>query len=1084
MADEEQELPAKVANRTNRSPSSTEATAMIRNRPKLNGALTGIAVTVVCAIAFFIFDAGQHLELSLFDQRVRHCNNLKPDTPIIHVDIDDGALEEVGRWPWRRSQLAEIIRTLDEFGAKCIIVDLLLSEYERPFIDHPRYGSFSDVEPDVQIVGQLSAENDVFGDLELAAAIRSAGNVYLAAQFDILPPGEPDPFEQRLRAWWYPQRNNTPNDVIDAFKLRDTPEERARIRRALLRLRLRTHLLDDFTLSDVELAEKLNCELTEVSSVLAGVKADAARELVAAAWCDAGKALVGKDAALATVLRDAKEKNNADRADVLSAYRHHLGLAALRNSTYPVSAETLTTLHRAIDAVPPHFFLADSAHRIAVVNFSPDLDGAVRRVPVVVNYKGRAVLHLGFAAACDLLGLDPARMTISDDHILTVPPLDTGKPCRVPLDDQGRLIIPWTNTAKHWRAGQDFPHISAAKLWSIVDRRREIETNETAINYLLADVVALTKGEITLVGGQDESASSPTSKASPPPTVLQADNQYRTKVNRQLELRRLAHSVRLQLVADGGASDSEVSSTEGNAIRLETEAAALLKEIQQDQQLAISAVELACEELEEIPTEEFATDAQLREEAKRYRWAKDVIDTDITHYQAANKHLRQAIKKLEAEVAGQLNGKYVFLGFAATAAGDIVVSPIDPRTPGVMCHAQVLNAFLQRRFISPRNPWIDLLLCIALGTLVSLVTAIRGPKFALLTALIVILTYTLLNAYILFLNFDRWIALAGTLVTIAVVWALVTLFRQLTAERERRFFAKQLGQYTSPAIAAKIAESPEAAQAFKSVQTRDVTCFFSDLKGFTTITEQADAEAVQYVLNTYLESMSRAIWSTRGLINKFMGDGIMAFFNASVDPVTDHPHVACESALIAFDELEKLKRAQASHPAGEIFKRLEMRVGLASGSCKNGDLGSELKADYTVIGDVVNLAARLEPANKVFGTRIMISGPTHDAVAEHYEFRYLAELQVKGKTKTVPAYEVVCRKGELSDEQKAYIERFEAGVELYKQRQWDACIVHFTRMLARKVEDPGASRYIDACQEFKTFPPPEDWAGALELKEK
>jgi adenylate cyclase len=161
-----------------------------------------------------------------------------------------------------------------------------------------------------------------------------------------------------------------------------------------------------------------------------------------------------------------------------------------------------------------------------------------------------------------------------------------------------------------------------------------------------------------------------------------------------------------------------------------------------------------------------------------------------------------------------------------------------------------------------------------------------------------------------------------------------------------------------------------------------------------------------------------------------------------------------------------------------------MRVGVATGLCKNGDLGSDLKADYTVIGDVVNLAARLEPANKVFGTQIMVSGPTRESVKDRYEFRYLAELQVKGKARTVPVYELVCRRGELSDEQRAYIERFEVGVALYKERKWDECIVHFTRLLARRFDDLGASRYIDACQEFKVFPPDDDWKGALELKEK
>jgi adenylate cyclase len=524
--------------------------------------------------------------------------------------------------------------------------------------------------------------------------------------------------------------------------------------------------------------------------------------------------------------------------------------------------------------------------------------------------------------------------------------------------------------------------------------------------------------------------------------------------------------------------------TEEKIAELERQAAEMLEAIHLEQKTAVSAVELGCQELEAITPEELAADAGSRQTAARYHRARDLITGDIAVRQAANRQLEEEALKIRGELADRLRDKYVFLGFAATAEGDIVTTPIDPRTNGVMCHAQILNAFLQRRFITPLNLWTSILLCLALGSVSGIVTALRGPKLALLAVLILAAAYAALNAGVLFMQLNAWVALAGVLVVMSVTWAAVTLFRQLTAERERRFFAKQLSQYTSPAIAARIAESPEAAQAFKTVQTREVTCFFSDLKGFTTITEQEDPEVVQYVLNTYLERMCRVIWTNRGLINKFMGDGIMAFFNASVDPLVEHERVACETSLLALNELQKLKAEQHGRPAGRIFERLEMRVGLASGVCMNGDLGSELKADYTVIGDVVNLAARLEPANKVFGTRLMVSGPTRNAVEDRYEFRYLAELQVKGKAQTVPVYEVMCRKGELTDEQREYVRRFEVGLDLYKQRKWDECIVHFTRLLARRPDDVGASRYIDACQEFKVFPPDEGWPGALELKEK
>lgn len=116
---------------------------------------------------------------------------------------------------------------------------------------------------------------------------------------------------------------------------------------------------------------------------------------------------------------------------------------------------------------------------------------------------------------------------------------------------------------------------------------------------------------------------------------------------------------------------------------------------------------------------------------------------------------------------------------------------------------------------------------------------------------------------------DIWAPLAAPETCIFLSWAFVTLYRQLTAEREKRLFAKQLGQYTSPIIAAKLAENPQAAQAFKTVQTRDITAFFSDLKGFTTLTEEEDPEVIQHVLNAYLHRMSEVIWSRHGLLNKF-----------------------------------------------------------------------------------------------------------------------------------------------------------------------------------------------------------------------
>lgn len=1030
----------------------------LKRRQQLSGTLTGMALTTLCVMYFFALDTRQKPELWTLDWRVKEYNRLMPTTPIVHVDIDDNSLDRVGRWPWRRRQTAELLAALQELKPACVMVDLLLSEPERPYDDDPRLDEAQPLGGGVDVVGRISEENRVYGDLELAEAIRSGGNVVMATQFEVRDPREPEPATDRLKRWWSAKKVASIDEALRFLSLPDTREERAKIGRELLRLRMRDELLQRFTLSDRELAERVQCTPVEAAAVVAGVKTAVAVELVGRHFADGAT----PDTVLESILGADKDRQTADRADVLSAIRTQQGLAALRRSTAPLDASMRGRLHRAFDPVPLLNKLGRAAKDIAAVNFRADADGTVRRVPILMNYEGRALAHLGLAAARQIMGLDIGRATLSEGGMLTIPRPEGG-PVRMPLDEGGNLIIPWTATGKAWRAGRDFPHISAAKVWVLADARRQIRSNEMAINYALAEVIAASKGQYQVV-----TASGPAESAQ----VVAADNPYRERVNEQLALARRARFARLM----ENRPAAEVA-------ELERQSEAMLKQIRAEQELAISAVEVTCQDIDRLTAEELA-DPATAAEAKRFRDAQRIIQEDVARLRTANAALERDIAALRAELGPLIKEKYVFLGFAATAQGDIVSTPIDSQTNGVMCHAHVLNGILQGQFITPPSRTLGVWISLLGGAIVSWITSARGPRIALTLTLGLIAAYTLVNAYVFFMVMHWWVLLVAPVATVFVTWAFVTLFRQLTAERDRRLFARELGQYTSPLIAARIAESPEAALAFKTVQTRDVTCFFSDLRGFTTMTEEQDPEVTQHVLNTYLHRMSQVIWARRGLINKFMGDGIMAFFNPSVDPLPDHVRAACDTALEAMEELENLKVDRKSDPASPIFDALYMRIGLASGPCKNGDMGSVLKTDYTVIGDVVNLAARLEPANKVFGTQILVSGPTREAVRDLYEFRYLAELQVKGKGRTVPVYEIAGRKGSLTTEQRQYIERFEAGVELYKQRKWDECIVHFTRILSKRFDDAGASRYIDACQEFKAFPPEEDWRGALELKEK
>ncbi len=1029
-----------------------------RRLQQLQGTLIGLAIAAGTTIVFFARDTEPRLELMSFDWRMRNFNTLEADPRIVHVDIDDGSLDRIGRWPWSRSQMADLIRAISDFEPQLILVDFLFSEPEKLQWDDPRLEA--DGGEAVEMIGELSASNLIQGDLELADSVRDARRVIMAAQIDVRAPGEPLPLAQRIREYLTQHPDADAGMAARALGLHDRTDTQEEIRRVLLRERVCQLLMEDFTLDEKLLADRLAASSDEIAAVLARAKVEAARRRVALLF---ENSVTERDEILSTLLGQQKGRRNADRRDVVAAYNRRIAFSAMSRAFRPIDSQVAARLSRAVEIIPPLAPLTEAALDVAAVNFRADEDGTVRRVPVLIDSPNGAIAHLGLSAAVHGLELNLSEVSLDTDG-LRVSASSDATARRLPLDRDGAMVIHWTGTAGDWRRGRDMPHIPAAKLMAIVDARRGIRDNEIAMKYLLAEVVAAAKGEFTVAASSEEGAADVTRSA---------DALYRGRILEMVELERFLNQARLQQTL----SPEEIAARRNKLDRLRAE-------LDAEEQQAAATVEITLRELDEIPQEEIDADPQLAADAKRFRAAKRIIDVDLAELRRANETLQRSIEGTQAELADHLGGKFVFLGFAATAQGDIVTSPIDPRTNGVMCHAHVLNAILQNRPIRHVPAWVGVLICMAGGAFVSVVTSTQPPRRALLATIGLSAAYFYLNCEVLFKRMDIWVALAAPLICIFVTWAFVTLYRQLTAEREKRLFAKQLGQYTSPIIAARIAENPQAAQAFKTVQTREVTCYFSDLKGFTTLTEEEDPEIIQRVLNTYLHRMSQVIWDQRGLLNKFMGDGVMAFFNASVDPMTEHARAAVEAALTGMEELERLKEERKGDAAARLFTALQMRVGLASGPAMNGDMGSELKADYTVIGDVVNLAARLEPANKVFGTSIMVSGPTRDIVLNDYEFRYLAELQVKGKARTVPVYEVVCRKGKLTDEQREYIARFEAGVELYKQRKWDECIVHFTRILSRRFDDAGASRYIDACQELKTFPPDEDWRGALELKEK
>jgi len=253
---------------------------------------------------------------------------------------------------------------------------------------------------------------------------------------------------------------------------------------------------------------------------------------------------------------------------------------------------------------------------------------------------------------------------------------------------------------------------------------------------------------------------------------------------------------------------------------------------------------------------------------------------------------------------------------------------------------------------------------------------------------------------------------------------------------------------------------------------QNLTVFFSDIADFTTISQKLTPRELAGQLSEYLNELTDVIHDRRGTVDKYIGDAIMAFWNAPLS-VPDHPREACAAALECRRKSDELARrfATAGRPP------FVTRIGLHTGDIIVGNMGSAQRLNYTVIGDAVNLASRLEGLNKVYGTQVIISEDTYRRAAEGFEVRLLDFVIVKGRTEAVTIYELVAEKGEVTAGDLEFLRYFNEGVMAYKRRDWDKALRIFGRSLERRPQDQAGKIFIERCRAFQVNPPPEDWTG-------
>jgi adenylate cyclase len=445
---------------------------------------------------------------------------------------------------------------------------------------------------------------------------------------------------------------------------------------------------------------------------------------------------------------------------------------------------------------------------------------------------------------------------------------------------------------------------------------------------------------------------------------------------------------------------------------------------------------------------------------------------------------------LEGHVPPEKMAQLVLIGTSAIGLNDIKTTPVDPAMPGVEIHAQVLEAALTRAVLSQPNYGIaiEFLAALVLGLLVIAFAPMFGPVTlvavgALFASLLIGTSWYYYTQQRLLIDFT-YPLLSTTSIYLTLIFA--SFVRE---QAQRRQIRSAFGQYLSPALVEQLAQSPE--KLVLGGEEREMTIMFSDVRGFTTISEsyKHDPQGLTALMNRFLTPLTNAILDRKGTIDKYMGDAIMAFWNAPLDD-TEHQINACEAAvdmLERIDGLNRIREEEAAH-GGHAYIPLNVGVGLNTGTCVVGNMGSDLRFDYSVLGDSVNLASRLEGQSKEYGFPIIVGSNTALAVKDKFAILELDFIMVKGKKEPEVIYAIAGR------ENTAQSGRFQRlrnlTIEMlacYRGRDWDGALAAIER--GRRTDEARSLELLYNLYEariigYQKNPPPEDWNGAFALLTK
>ena len=440
--------------------------------------------------------------------------------------------------------------------------------------------------------------------------------------------------------------------------------------------------------------------------------------------------------------------------------------------------------------------------------------------------------------------------------------------------------------------------------------------------------------------------------------------------------------------------------------------------------------------------------------------------------------------------ADRFNGRLVLIGTSATGLLDIKTTPVEPAMPGVEVHAQILESVLTQALLARPNYAIAVELVAAVVFGIAIIIAAPMLPASIVIAIGALLIAGLIGVSLyFFVAHNLLIDFTYPLMSFWLIYLVLTFVNYFREQKQRQQIRSAFGFYLSPPLVEQLAKSPE--KLVLGGEERRMTILFSDVRGFTTISEhyKDDPQGLTRLMNRFLTPLTNAIIERKGTIDKYIGDAIMAFWNAPVDD-EEHEANACDAALemLARAEALNVELKREAETNGSVYMPLRIGIGLNSGPCVVGNMGSDFRFNYSVLGDTVNLASRLESRTKDYRLSMVIGSRTAEGAKTEFATMEIDLIQVKGKKQPEVVFTVLGR-AEVNDDPRCKDLRDlnAAMLATYRKQQWDEAksLIDRCRKLANGFGVDGLyDMYVERIEAYRADPPPPDWNGVYEAESK